>query len=140
MNATIVPLPRRRQTSPAITSNPTVLQAYCARIEVVFERGFRGPGLVDLQPTLRSLPLLVQCAYRVHAQREAHRPLIFSFALEPTRAVIVALGQQLVLVFSRGGVLAAAGDLVMAPDRPVAPGARWTRIDWAADVTKRDWY
>jgi hypothetical protein len=116
------------------------------RIQESFERGFRC-GLVDVKGAVGTLPLLVRCAARVHERRECQGGLLL-LGLDVAgadgrlerRTVVVAQGQLLVLLFSRQGVLDAAGDLVPHPSAPVAFGARWTRIDWAADVTLRDWY
>lgn len=117
-----------------------------ARLEAAWERQFKHAGLVDLRASLRELPLLVQCAVRVHDKREANGALIFGLDAPGPEGqrqcwpVLVARVQRVVLLFSRTGALDAAGRLVPSPSRPITPGERWTRIDWASDVTRNDWY
>lgn len=115
-------------------------------LEAAWERQFKDPRLVDLRPSVRQLPLLVQCALRVHDRREANGASILGLDSpgpegRPQRwPVLVARVQRLVLLFSRSGALDAAGRLVPSPSRPISPGERWTRIDWASDVTRTNWY
>lgn len=116
------------------------------RLELAWERHFKHPSLVDLRASVRHLPLLVQCALRVHDKREATGALILGLDAPGPEGrpqswpVLVAPVQQLVLLFSRTGALDAAGRLIPSPPRPIAPGERWTRIDWASDVTRTNWY
>ena len=116
------------------------------QLENAWERQFKHPQLVDLRASVRHLPLLVQCAVRVHDKREANGALILGLDAPGPEGrrqcwpVLVARVQRLVLLFSRTGALDAAGRLVPSPSRPIAPGERWTRIDWASDVTRTNWY
>jgi hypothetical protein len=104
-------------------------------VELAWERGFSAKsGVVDLRLALRRLPLLVQCAVRVHDQREPRG------ARETWPYLVVAPHQRLVLLFSSRGALDAAGELVAAPAGPVEPGARWTSVRWASSPAERDWY
>jgi hypothetical protein len=116
-------------------------------VELAWERGFSAKsGVVDLRLALRRLPLLVQCAVRVHDQREPRGARVFGLEGMPRRAgetwpyLVVAPHQRLVLLFSSRGALDAAGELVAAPAGPVEPGARWTSVRWASSPAERDWY
>lgn len=108
-----------------------------ARVEKAARRGFRDDSLVNLRNDARRLPLLVQCALRVHDRREPHGAMIFGVdppeARERTqwRSVIVAPSQRVVLLFSASGALDAAGTLL---------GAGAPRVAWASDLTRHDWY
>jgi hypothetical protein len=122
-----------------------VVREACRCIEASWERGFRDGRLVDLRVALRSLPLIVQTAVRVHDRREG-QALVFGLDLAgprghlERRVVVVARWQRCVLLFSARGVLDAAGRLRDAPSAPVDWGARWTRIDWDEAPHERDWY
>lgn len=119
-------------------SSGDLTAAYCLRLEAAYERGFR--DVISLQPRLRSLPLLVRCAIRVHQQRETRPVLVFTLDEDSGRTVVVAQGQGVVLLFSRHGALDAAGDLIEAPDAPVFLGEASTHIEWTDDVGRHDWY
>ncbi len=108
-----------------------------ARVEKAARRGFRDDSLVNLRSDVRRLPLLVQCALRVHDRREPPGALILGVdppeARERTqwRSVIVAPSQRVVLLFSPSGTLDAAGTLLSAGE---------PRIAWASDLGRHDWY
>lgn len=127
-------------------SRRALIQGCQARVEAAWERDFRDGSLVDLRPALRGLPLLVQCAVRVHDRREIHGAQLLGLDAPGPEGrtqrwpVLVARAQRLVLLFSKTGALDAAGRLVPSPSRPVSFGEKWTRIDWASDVTRHDWY
>jgi len=106
-------------------------------VEASWERCFRDGRLIDLRSSLNSLPLLVQCAVRVHDRREGRGALVLGLG---KRFVVVAVVQRLVLIFSSGGVLDAAGTLFDTPDAPLAHGERWTRIEWDPRPAERAWY
>jgi hypothetical protein len=114
-------------------------------VEASFERGFR-VGLADLRGVLRGLPLLVRLAVRVHDRREPGGARVLGVDVIGTTGlaerwlVVVAATQRLALLFGPRGVLEAAGRLVPNPSAPVAPGARWTRIEWAEDLDAQDCY
>ncbi|MGV3620003.1 MAG: hypothetical protein ACO1OB_04250 [Archangium sp.] len=123
-----------------------LVRACMTQLEVAYERQFKHPSLVDLRGVLRELPLLVQCATRVHDKREAGGAIVLGLDAPGPEGrmqrwpVLIARVQRLVLLFSRTGALDAAGRLIPSPSRPIAPGERWTRIDWASDVTRNNWY
>lgn len=102
-------------------------------VETSWECGFRDGRLVDLRHAVRALPLLVQCAVRVHDRREGEA-LVFGLDLQgctgrtERRTVVVARCQACVLLFSPRGALDAAGVLL-------ARG-----IAWDERPDEHDWY
>lgn len=117
----------------------------CKRsVEWCYEHSFTS-GMRDARGRLRELPVLVQCAVRVHDRREPRGALIFALGVEgkqgpEERYVVVAQRQRRVLIFSSRGGLDAAGTLVPSPSAPVVSGQRWTHIEWCSDLSSIDWY
>ena len=118
----------------------------CRRIEASWERNFKDGSLTDLRSAVRSLPLVVQCAARIHDKREAGGSLLFGvdgpalFGGVERRFALVARQQLKVLLFSPTGVLDVAGELIDCPSAPIHPGQRWTRIVWEGPPFSRDWF
>lgn len=119
---------------PRLVRSRVVIDDACRCVERAWENGFRDARLVDLRFAVRTLPLLVQCAVRVHDRREG-QALVFGLDLPgmsgrtERHTVLIARCQKWVLLFSPRGALDAAGVLLAS-----------SSIDWDDAPHEHDWY
>ncbi|MFT3711575.1 MAG: hypothetical protein QM817_28395 [Archangium sp.] len=119
---------------PRLVRSREVVNEACACIERSWQHGFRDTRFVDLRHVVRTLPLIVQCAVRVHDKREG-QAMVLGLDLPGTsgrverHTVLIARCQQCVLLFSPRGALDAAGNLCAGQV-----------IDWDDKPHEHDWY